>query len=161
MSCAGTLLTSWADRASVLGEGQPPLRSRGHFNTSGQVDYQRGAPFSNMSNSVSLLAPAVAILGPVPRALCGHRDWTCLDGAPYAYASGTSYAAALVAGAAVRLLDLHQGLSPDAIRQLLTTAARPILGMRAEQVDIGAALALARGWPDETPHSDDKSEGVR
>ncbi|TAJ17003.1 MAG: hypothetical protein EPO65_12130 [Dehalococcoidia bacterium] len=132
----------------------------GDLNTSGQVDYQRRAPFSNMSDSVLLLAPAVAILGPVPRALCGHRDWTCLDGGPYAFASGTSYAAALVAGSSARLLGLHQGLVPEAMRLLLTSTARPILGMRAEQVDLGAALALARGWLDEAPR-DDRSLGVR
>lgn len=112
----------------------------------GQVDYLRQASFSNTSGAVSVLAPAVAIMGPVPRMLCGHRDWTCIEGEPYAYASGTSYAAPLVAGASAVLIADDPGLTPDDVMRLLVGAARPIEGSLVGQVDIAAALARARSW---------------
>jgi len=112
----------------------------------GQVDYQVRTPFSNMSDAVRVLAPAVAILGPIPRALCGHRDWTCIQGEPRALASGTSYAAPLVAGAAAVLMADDLSLTPDDAIRLLIGSSRPIVGSTIGQVDIGAALILARSW---------------
>lgn len=110
----------------------------------GHVDYLQPSPFSNISDAVRVLAPAVGIMGPVPRVLCGHRDWTCIEGEPYAYASGTSYAAPLVAGAYALLIAYDPNLTPDEGMRLLIGAARPIEGSQAGQVDIAAALARAR-----------------
>lgn len=109
-----------------------------------QVDYQRLAPFSNLSDSVRLLAPAVAIKGPVPRALCGQRDWACTSGDPYAYASGTSYATPLVAGVLAALLAYDPSLTPDEATRLLVDTATPVHGSAVGQVDISAALARAQ-----------------
>lgn len=122
----------------VLGVG-----GTGVVRGNGEVDYFQHAPFSNQSDAVSLLAPAVGIVGPVPRMLCGHRDWTCLAGEPYAYASGTSYATPLVAGAAALLFAYDSSLTPHGAIQLLIGTANPIEGSEAGQVDITAALAGA------------------
>lgn len=111
----------------------------------GQLDYMQRAPFSNNSHSVSVLAPAVEIRGPVPLMLCGHRDWTCVGGEPYAYASGTSYAAPLVAGAYALLIAAPPDLTPDEGMRWLIGTARAIDGSLAGQVDIAAALAQGPG----------------
>jgi subtilisin family serine protease len=119
----------------VLGVG-----GTGILRADGQIDYLRLAPFSNTSEAVSLLAPAVRIMGPVPRGLCGVRDWTCLDGEPYAFASGTSYATPLVAGAAALLFAYDPALTPDDVHQRLVDTARPIAGSLVGQVDVMAAV---------------------
>ncbi len=113
---------------------------------SGQIDYSQVAPFSNISAAVHLLAPAVAIRGPVPRVLCGHRDWGCTDSEPYAYASGTSYATPLVAGALALLFAYDADLTPDQATHLLTSTVKPVNSFLVGQVDIGAALALTQAW---------------
>lgn len=112
----------------------------------GRVDYQRLAPFSNLSEGVRVLAPAVGILGPVPRTLCGLRDWACTSAEPNAYASGTSYATPLVAGALAVLLAYDPTLTADEATQLLVDTASPVHGSTAGQIDIGAALARTRAW---------------
>jgi subtilisin family serine protease len=122
--------------SSVLGVG-----GTGIVSTSGEVDYLHRAPFSNASLAVRLLAPAVDIRGPVPRMLCGHREWTCVEGAPYAYASGTSYAAPLVAGASALVISTYPHLSPLDVTRLLVATARPIEGSPVGQIDMAAALA--------------------
>ncbi len=125
----------------VLGVG-----GTGANDLEGRVDYQRLAPFSNLSEGVRVLAPAVEIQGPVPRALCGQRDWICTSAEPNAYASGTSYATPLVAGAFAVLLAYDPTLTADQATQLLIDTASPVHGSAAGQIDIEAALARARAW---------------
>lgn len=126
----------------VLGVGGTGIASA----DGGWVDYGSLAPFSNLSDSVRVLAPAVAIEGPVPRALCGQRDWTCTSAEPHAFASGTSYATPLVAGALAMLLAYDPALTPDEATRLLVDSASPVHGSAVGQVDVSAALALARSW---------------
>lgn len=114
----------------------------------GHVDYLQPSPFSNISDAVRVLAPAVGIMGPVPPVLCGHRDWTCIEGEPYAYASGTSYAAPLVAGAYALLIADHPDLTPDRGMRVLIETAKSIEGSLAGLVNITAALARGQSWLD-------------
>lgn len=119
----------------------------------GNVDYLQQAPFSNISGAARVLAPAVAIGGPVPRMLCGHRDWTCTEGEPYAYASGTSYAAPLVAGVAAALIADDLEITPDDVIRLLIETAKPIEGSPTGQADLAAALARVRSQREQTARS--------
>jgi subtilisin family serine protease len=117
----------------------------------GEVDYGRLAPFSNLSEGVRVLAPAVGIRGPVPPALCGQRDWVCTSAEPSASASGTSYATPLVAGALALLLAYDPTLTPDEAMDLLVETASPIHGSAVGQIDVSAALVRARWWRDGGP----------
>ena len=59
----------------------------------------------------------------------------------YARMSGTSFAAPQVAAAIAMLLQQRPLLTPDEVKWLLTTTARPVAGSNAPALDIEAALA--------------------
>jgi subtilisin family serine protease len=111
----------------------------GFTNPNGVVDYRKLASFSNFGPDVDLLAPGTRLIAPVPPALCGQHHWNCLDG-PYARASGTSFAAPLVAGAAALLYTLHPDLSPAMAVSLLTASGSPLPELGRNLLDVAAAL---------------------
>lgn len=90
----------------------------------GIVDYRRPATFSNTGPEVSVFAPAVRLVAPVPANLCG-RIWTCIEPG-YARASGTSFAAPLAAGTLALMMAQDPTLSPALAASLLRAAAQPI-----------------------------------
>ena len=89
------------------------------------TDPDARSPFSNWGPEVTVAAPGLNIIGPVPAAFCG-QGWLCLPGEPYAVASGTSFAAPLVSALAALLVSHHPNLSPDAVRGLITASALPL-----------------------------------
>ncbi|MSQ35719.1 MAG: hypothetical protein EXR63_01045 [Dehalococcoidia bacterium] len=105
----------------------------------GSVDYRRLAPFSNIGPEVDVAAPAVRIVAPLPAAACGQRGWSCIDGQPYARATGTSFAAPLVAGAVALLLAEQPGLGPAFALSLVRRSAAA-LPARPDGAPAGAAL---------------------
>lgn len=115
--------------------------------------YDRAAPFSPTGPQVQLLAPAAAIVGPLPAAACGVRGWECVaggevpGGAAYGVASGTSFAAPLVAGAAALLRAHHPDASTAMLRALLLGGAAPFATTGAAVPDsrfLDVAGALTR-----------------
>lgn len=93
------------------------------------------ASFSGAGRDVDLAAPGVDILGPLP-------------GGRFAYGSGTSQAAAFVAGAAALVRDAHPGLSAEQARDALIGGALD-LGPAGRDATYGHGLldvarALAR-----------------
>lgn len=67
----------------------------------------------------------------------------------YGFATGTSYAAPVLAGAVARLFTINPMLSPDDIRDILSSTARDLgdpgwdMWFGAGRIDFGAAAALA------------------
>ena len=66
--------------------------------------------------------------------------------------SGTSQAAAVVAGAAALLLQANPELTPDQVKAALMLTARPLAGVEARlqgagQIDVAAAVELATSLP--------------
>ncbi len=96
----------------------------GAIRPDGTVDYLQLASFSNVGPELALLAPAARIVAPLPAPSCGLRGWVCIEGQPYARASGTSFAVPLVAGAAALLLDRDPELRPLMLIALLRSGAQ-------------------------------------
>ena len=84
---------------------------------------------SNRGRHVAVAAPGVDILLPAPNA-------------DYQLISGTSFAAAHVSGIAALIVERKPALSPDAVRQILTSTARD-LGPRGKDDQFGAGLVDA------------------
>ncbi len=61
----------------------------------------------------------------------------------YLMATGTSFAAPQVAGAAAILLQKNASLTPNQIKWLLAATARPVLGSSAPGLDLAAAVAYS------------------
>ena len=112
------------------------VAASGRFGAGG-IDYAQPAEFSNFGGRVDVFAPGRRLLSTVPHALCGRRGWFCEDG-PYAFATGTSFAAPVVAGAAALLRAQHPGLLPALVRSRLIATAAP-LGL----IDLEAAVSAA------------------
>lgn len=101
---------------------------------------QAGTPaaFSSMGPQVALAAPGVDIV-------------STFDDAKYASGSGTSQAAAWVAGAAALLRSAHPGMSPAAVRAALTTTAHDLGApgrddaTGAGMLDVAAAMKATSG----------------
>ena len=101
-----------------------------------------------------LVAPGENVLTAAP----GHRTGGSLeDPARYGLSSGTSVAAAQVAGQAARILQVHPDWSPMAVKSALMTTARPgasvgPFGEGAGTVRVRRAvdpgLVLDSGWSD-------------
>jgi subtilisin family serine protease len=95
-----------------------------------------GAPasFSAEGPRIALAAPGVEIA-------------STFLGSTYANGSGTSQASAFVAGAAALLIDAHPGLTPAAVRSLLTSTAQPLPAgsdaVGAGELDVAAAMRAA------------------
>jgi subtilisin family serine protease len=84
---------------------------------------------ANRGRYIALAAPGADILAPAPHAR-------------YQTTSGTSIAAAHVSGIAALLLERKPGLTPDAVRKILLSAAAD-LGSRGRDDEFGAGLADA------------------
>lgn len=103
----------------------------------------RAAPFSNTSGALDLVAPGVGIIAPLPAGL-DNQDGR-QDG--YEVVSGTSFAAPIVAAAAVWIRTARKQLSVDQVAQVLRLSSDDIFrkGYDTEtgygKLDMGAALA--------------------
>ena len=84
---------------------------------------------SNRGNYIAIAAPGVDILLPSP-------------GGAYQVSSGTSFAAAQISGIVALILERKPGLSPEAVRKILTSTARD-LGRKGPDPEFGAGLADA------------------
>jgi subtilisin family serine protease len=84
---------------------------------------------ANRGRQIALAAPGVDVLLPAP-------------GARYQIATGTSFAAAHVAGIAALMLAKSPQLSPEQVRTILTGTARD-LGPKGRDDQFGAGLADA------------------
>ncbi|MGE3991397.1 S8 family serine peptidase [Pseudorhodoplanes sp.] len=86
-------------------------------------------PGSNRGYHVAVAAPGVNVLLPTP-------------GGGYDLRTGTSFAAAHIAGIAALVLERNPDLSPDSVRRVLLSTARD-LGTAGRDRDFGAGLADA------------------
>jgi len=125
-------------------DAQSPPRSPASLSSSGVIavaatDNQLiKADFSNYGSWVSISAPGVSIHGPFP-------------GAAYSEATGTSFAAPLVSGAAALVLSSCPGIDSETARQLLTSTTQPIDDLNPSYpemlgsglIDCAAAVGLA------------------
>ncbi len=96
----------------------------GYVAVGSDPDYLRITRFSGSGPLLDLIAPGYLIAGPLPPALCDTPLWACGDG-PYTLTSGSSFAAALVAGAAALLRSQHPGIDPPLLTALLLKSAQP------------------------------------
>ncbi len=110
------------------------------------------APYSAVGTTargVDLLAPGTSITS--LRVPGGYVDTAYPEsrfnfgGTTYAKGSGTSQAAAVVSGVVALLLQAHPEMSPDQVKALLKSTARPLTGAPANAqgaglVDVGKAL---------------------
>lgn len=132
----GTTLTNPAIDPYVLAVGAVD-----HGGTKSLTDDQV-ADFSSVGSAArhpDLVAPGRSILGyrvpgsyldlayPSARAADASGDLSLFRG------SGTSQATAVTAGAAALLLDERPGLTPDQVKHVLATNARPVLGSSTAQ----------------------------
>jgi serine protease AprX len=77
---------------------------------------------------VDVVAPGVSVLGlRVPGGLADTENPQARVGDRFARASGTSQATAVAAGEAALILQKYPGLTPDQVKQLMTTTASGIL----------------------------------
>jgi subtilisin len=81
--------------------------------------------FSSWGPEVDVVAPGVDITSTVPSDLCG-RNWRCISSLPYSTASGTSFAAPMVAGLAGLLLSRNPALSREDVRGIIKATALPL-----------------------------------
>jgi thermitase len=81
--------------------------------------------FSSWGPEVDVVAPGVDITSTVPSDLCG-RNWRCISSLPYSTASGTSFAAPMVAGLAGLLLSRSPALSSEEVRGIIKATALPL-----------------------------------
>ncbi len=118
--------------AGNAGPSSPPLYPAADPNviavSATDVDDQVLA-VANRGHEVALAAPGVELLLPAP-------------GARYQMATGTSFAAAHVAGIAALLIARNPQMTPDLVRAVLTSSARD-LGPKGRDDDYGAGLADA------------------
>jgi subtilisin family serine protease len=114
---------------------------------------ESGAPasFSNSGSGIDLVAPGAAITTSAPSFLCASG---------YGTVSGTSFSAPAVAGAAALLLQLHPGLDPLQLADMLrlhglrTPAPGWSIDTGFGMLDVAAALA-APVPPADQPEVDD------
>jgi serine protease AprX len=90
---------------------------------------RRVASMLPMDSALSLEAPAANVLG-----------------GGFFSMSGTSFAAPQIAGAAAILLSRHPRWTPDQVKWVLTTTARPVHGSSVGTLDLRRAL-MTRGRP--------------
>jgi serine protease AprX len=96
-----------------------------------------------------LAAPGRRIVVPVPRASTLRQRFPDRVVAPgYMWMSGTSFAAPVVAGAALQILARHPTWSPDQVKGALMLTARTLpsaapLSVGVGEIDVAAAAAVA------------------
>ncbi len=120
----------------------------------------RGPILFDFRQGVDLIAPGVGLVGTRAQLIpSGTLEASATEAFPrptfgdvvqenYSRASGTSGAAAIVAGAAALLLQEFPQASPEVLRIALTSSATPISGDRSAEgsglVDVAAARAFLR-----------------
>jgi subtilisin family serine protease len=118
--------------AGNAGPNSPPLYPAADPNviavSATDVD-DRLLDVANRGRQIALAAPGVEVLLPAP-------------GARYQIATGTSFAAAHVAGIAALMLAKSPQLGPEQVRHILVSTARD-LGPKGRDDEFGAGLADA------------------
>src|SRR5439155_15073794 len=114
------------------------------------ADANARSTFSSWGPEVTVVAPGQNIISTVPKQFCGH-GWQCVgNDMPYALASGTSFAAPLVSALAALIDSRYPNLSPEGVRQIITSTAAPLpegatpRWAGAGRVRMRAALAVRR-----------------
>ncbi len=111
----------------------------GYVALGSEPDYTRITAFSGNGPALDLIAPGYLVAGPLPAALCNSPAWACSDG-PYTVTSGSSFAAAIVTGAAALLRAEHPGLSGPLLSSLLLQSLQPASDGGTKLLDVAAAL---------------------
>ena len=107
------------------------------------------SPFSDWGREVAFAAPGQNIVSTVPLRFC-NNGWFCVEGQPYAIASGTSFAAPIVSGLAALIVSRHPNLSPDGVRRMIAATAENLPDGAtpnwdgAGRIRMRAALSLPR-----------------
>jgi thermitase len=83
------------------------------------------APFSNWGPEVDVVAPGTDLVSTVPQSLCDGR-WYCPGGQPYSVGSGTSFAAAQVAGLAALIRSHSPTLTANEVQFIIRATAQPL-----------------------------------
>jgi type VII secretion-associated serine protease mycosin len=136
----GVVVVASAGNSGVPGQGYTPYSYPASFagvlSVAAVTESGTRAAFSDRNSSVVLSAPGVRVLGAGP-------------GGTYLQASGTSPAAAFVAGVAALIRSAYPGLSPAQVEQAMISSAarRPAAGYSPAtgfgEVDAAAALRAA------------------
>jgi subtilisin family serine protease len=113
----------------------------GYVTPGNDPDYKRLTSFSGNGPELDLIAPGYMVAGPLPAALCNSPTWTCGDG-PYTVTSGSSFAAAIVTGAAALLRAEHPDLSGPLLSSLLLQSLQPASNGGTKLLDVAAALEV-------------------
>ncbi len=97
-----------------------------------------------------LVAPGRRVIGLLPWTstlgrLAPDDNWVVKE--KYAMISGTSFSAPQVAGAAAVLLQEHPDWTPDQVKWVLQSTARPVAGSAAGSLDLAAATAYSGAPP--------------
>ena len=151
----GALVVAAAGNSGASGGAEYPGAYR-HVLAVGALG-RSGRPLaiSARGPQVAIAAPGEDILSTAPRALAGRaRDGLVAR-------TGTSMAAAVVSGAAARLIARRPGLSAQRVWALLVETARdvppagPDQGTGAGALDLAAALAAAPPPPEDPEPNDD------
>ncbi|MGE3982988.1 MAG: S8 family serine peptidase [Dehalococcoidia bacterium] len=98
----------------------PEAISVGSSGTAESADAR--SPFSDWGPEVDVVAPGRNIVSTVPLQFCGEH-WHCLNGEPYANASGTSFAAPLVSSLAALIVSKNPNLNPETVRWMILRSA--------------------------------------
>ncbi|HSJ27093.1 MAG TPA: S8 family serine peptidase [Acidimicrobiia bacterium] len=147
----GEALRNPARHPSVIAVGAVDTRG-----TPATAD-DRSLPFSNcgVERTVDVVAPGKSVLGlRVPGSFVDYHNPSAVVQDRLFRGSGTSQAAAIVAGAAALILDQRPGLSPDQVKALLQDSAQPLRRVSAEcqgagMIDLSVALTMPT--PDVAP----------
>ncbi len=88
-------------------------------------DTRTRSPFSDWGPQVAVAAPGLNIISTVPPAFCGN-GWFCVQGQPYALASGTSFAAPFVSALAALIISHNPNITPEAVLKIMRDTAEPL-----------------------------------
>jgi subtilisin family serine protease len=157
----GALVVAAAGNSGALGGAEYPGAYR-HVLAVGALG-RSGRPIaiSSRGPQVAIAAPGQDILSTAPRAVAGRAG----DG--LVARTGTSMAAAVVSGAAARLIARRPGLSAQQVWAILVETARdvppagPDVGSGAGALDLAAALAAAAPPPEDPEPNDDTRLAAR
>lgn len=140
LNAAGNFLKTYAQGVLVMsGEN-----GTGDMGLPNQPDIWVVAMTDEADNQRSRFGAAADFAAP------GWAIYSTLAGNSYGFATGTSYAAPVVAGVVARLLTINPALTPDDVRDILVNTARDLgdpgwdLWFGWGRVDFGAAAGAAQ-----------------